>query len=212
MTAFLHEQLYRGPDALRRLGEARVVVCGAGALGSHLVDNLVRHGVRHLRVVDRDRIEEHNIGTQVYDASEVGAWKTEALQARCFRMTGVEIEAVAKSLSDANVKKLLRDADIVFDTFDNSASRALVTAHCAAQEMACLHLGVNADYGEAHWNEGYRVPNDVLEGDACDYPLARNLILFIVAMGSEIALRFLLEGRKENFSFTLGDLSINREP
>jgi len=99
----------------------------------------------------------------------------------------------------------------VFDTFDNSGSRRLVAETCGALNAHCLHLGVNADYGEVKWNENYRVPGDVVEGNACDYPLARNVLLFTVAIGGEVALRFLLRGEKENYSFTLGDLGINRE-
>lgn len=211
MSAHLHEILYRGEDALRKIACARLVFCGAGALGSLLCDSLVRHGAQRILIVDRDRVEEHNIGTQVYERDEIGAWKAEAMQARCFRATGVEAEAVAKEFSDKNAAKLLRGADLVFDTFDNAASRRLVTESCQALGVPCLHLGVNADYGEVKWNENYRVPNDVIEGNACDYPLARNVLLFIVAIGGEVALRFLLRGEKENYSFTLGDLSINRE-
>ncbi len=208
---FLHEALYRGKEAIERLGKARLVICGAGALGSHLVDNLVRHGAKLLTVIDQDRVEQHNIGTQVYDQSDIGAYKADVMRARCFRAAGVEIEAVAKQLTDKNIAKLLRGADLVVDAFDNSASRRLVTEHCRDQKLTCLHLGLNADYGEVIWNEAYRVPNDVVEGNACEYPLARNLILFIVALGSEAALRFLLASEKRSYSFTLGDLSINRE-
>jgi molybdopterin/thiamine biosynthesis adenylyltransferase len=208
---FLHEALYRGKEALERLGKARIAICGAGALGSHLVDNLLRHGAKLLTVIDQDRVEQHNIGTQVYDQGDIGAYKADVLRARCFRAAGVEIEAVAKPLTEKNIAKLLRSADLVVDTFDNSASRRLVTEHCRDQNLACLHLGLNADYGEVIWNETYRVPNDVVEGNACEYPLARNLILFIVALGSEAALRFLLAGERRSYSFTLGDLTINRE-
>ena len=208
---FLHEALYRGQEAIAKLGQAQITICGAGALGSHLIDTLARQGVRRLTVIDMDRVEEHNIGTQIYDEGDIGAFKAEVMQARCFRATGIELEAVAKQLTDRNVAKVLRGASLVIDTFDNSASRRLVTEHCRAQNQACLHLGMNADYGEIKWNEIYRVPGDVLEGNACDYPLARNLILFVVAMGSECALRFLLDGQKESYSFTLRDLSVNRE-
>jgi molybdopterin/thiamine biosynthesis adenylyltransferase len=209
---FLHEALLRGQEAIARLGQKQIAVCGAGALGSHLVDTLARQGVIRMTVIDLDRVEEHNIGTQIYDEGDIGAFKAEVMRARCFRATGIEIEAVAKELTERNIAKLLRGADLVIDSFDNSASRRLVTEHCRAQGLACLHLGMNAEYGEIKWNEGYRVPGDVVEGNACEYPLARNLILIVVALGSEIALRYLLDGRKESLSFTLGDLSINREP
>src|SRR5689334_8179894 len=100
--AFLHERLYRGPGVIERLARARIVLCGAGALGSHLADNLARQGARHLTVIDRDRVEAHNIGTQLYDEGDVGARKVDALRARLFRAAGVEIEAEAKALDERN--------------------------------------------------------------------------------------------------------------
>ncbi|MFN2226740.1 MAG: ThiF family adenylyltransferase, partial [Anaerolineae bacterium] len=78
---FHHEALYRGQDALERLARARLVICGAGAVGSNLVDNLARQGYRRLTVVDFDRVEAHNVGTQTYAESDVGAFKVDVLQA-----------------------------------------------------------------------------------------------------------------------------------
>lgn len=211
--AFHHEVLYRGQDALERLAMARLVVCGAGAVGSNLVDNLVRQGYRRLTVIDFDRIEAHNVGTQTYAQSDVGAFKAEVLQAEVFRAVGVEIEAVRQRLAERNVGKLLRDADLVVDGFDNHTSRALVTEHCRASGIPCLHVGLSADYAEVLWNETYRVPRDVEQAgaDVCDYPLARNLIQFAVALAAEAITRFVLEDRREDYSFTLRDLAINRE-
>src|SRR5215831_10954907 len=106
---FHHEQIYRGPDALARLAATRVALCGAGALGSHLADNLVRQGFGPLCVIDRDRVEEHNVSTQLYGEADVGAWKVEVLRNRLFRSAGVEIEAVARELTARNVRSLLTD-------------------------------------------------------------------------------------------------------
>ncbi len=121
---FHHEALYRGGDALARLGQLRLTVCGAGAVGSHLVNNLVRQGIRHLRVIDFDRIEAHNVGTQLYGEGDVGAFKVEVLQAEMFRAAGVEIETVRQQLTERNVSKLLRDTDLVVDGFDNYKARS----------------------------------------------------------------------------------------
>ncbi len=208
---FLHEELYRGREALEQLGRVKLIVCGAGALGSPLVDNLARQGVRQITVIDHDRVEAHNIGTQLYGQGDVGAFKVEALRALCFRAAGVEIEAIARMLDERTAPKLLRTADLVIDTFDNSVARRLVTEHCHAKQIACLHLGLNADYGEIHWNEGYRVPQDVVLRDPCAYPLARNLIGLVAAIGSEVIVRYVLSGVQENYSVTLRDLKINTE-
>ena len=81
----VHEALYRGDEALARLAGARIVLCGAGALGSHLAEHLLRQGVRQLTVIDFDRVEQHNLGTQSYEEGDIGAFKVDALRARCYR-------------------------------------------------------------------------------------------------------------------------------
>ena len=208
---YLHEAIYRGRSAIEKLGTVKITLCGAGALGSLLADNLVRQGVRQLTVIDDDRVELHNVGTQLYGRGDVGAFKVDVLRAHCFRAAGVEIMTHNKRLEERTVKKFLRGADLVLDSFDNSASRGLVTAHCRDEGVACLHLGMNADYGEVRWNEVYRVPADVVEGDVCEYPLARNLILLVVAAGCEAVLRYVLDGRHDNYAITLRDLKITAE-
>ena len=202
-----HEMLYRGADVIARLGALRLTLCGAGALGSHLADNLVRQGVCSLRVIDHDRVETHNVGTQLYVNAEVGAKKADALKNRLFRACGVEIDGIAKELAGRHADKLLAGAGLVIDTFDNSASRRLVQDACRRLSVPCLHVGLNADYAEVQWDEGYRVPNDV-GADVCDYPLARNLVLLAVAVASEVVVRFAVDGSRENWTVTLKDFAV----
>ena len=204
----LHEALYRGADQLAKLRDVQVVLCGAGALGSNLADNLARQGFGRLRVIDHDRVEEHNVGTQLYGESEVGLWKAEALRNRLFRACGVEVEPVRKELTAANARALLKGAAVVVDAFDNAASRRLVQeAVRAAALPACLHVGLFEDYCEVVWDEAYRVPRDVA-GDVCEYPLARNLVLLAVAIASEALVGYVLDGTKRDWSATLRDLCI----
>jgi molybdopterin/thiamine biosynthesis adenylyltransferase len=204
---FHHEAIYRGSEQIAKLATLQLTICGAGALGSHLADNLARQGFQQLRIIDRDRVEEHNVSTQVYGESDVGAWKVEVLRQRLFRATGVEIEALRKELSERTVRTLLQEGGLIIDAFDNSASRRLVQEQCRAQHLPCLHIGLYADYGEVIWDERYRVPQDVA-GDVCDYPLARNLILLVVAVASETIVRFVLDGERNDFSVTLRDFAI----
>jgi molybdopterin-synthase adenylyltransferase len=204
---FHHERSYRGAGPISRLASVPIALCGAGALGSLLADNLARQGFRLQKVIDRDRVEEHNVGTQLYGESEVGAWKVEALRNRLFRAVGVEIEGVAKELNAQNARSLLKGPGLVIDTLDNATARGLVQERCRAIGLPCLHVGLYADYAEVIWDEDYRVPRDV-EGDVCDYPMARNLVLLAVAIASEALIRFVLDGSKEGRSVTLRDLAI----
>lgn len=207
-SKYLHEELYRGgADRLAQLRDLPLVLCGAGALGSHLADNLARQGFSTLRVIDRDRVEEHNVGTQLYGESDVGVWKVEALRNRLFRAVGVEIEGVRKELTAQAAPTLLKGAGVVIDSFDNAASRQLVQDHCRAAGLPCLHVGLFEDYCEVVWDEHYRVPKDVA-GDVCEYPLARNLVLLAVAVASEAVVEFALDGARRQWSATLRDFAV----
>jgi len=206
---FFHEERYRGRAAIERLGSVHVCICGAGALGSNLADTLVRQGLRRLRLIDRDRVEEQNVGTQIYTEADVGAWKVEVLRSHLFRVAGVEIEAVRRELTAGTARKLLRGTELAIDTFDNSAARAAVQQHCRAAGLPCLHVGLSADYGEVIWDEHYRVPDEAGR-DVCDYPLARNLVLLAVAIAAEEVVRYVTSGDRHNWSVTLDDFSIQR--
>ena len=208
-SKFLHEEVYRGAESVAKLATPLITICGAGALGSNLADNLARQGFRNLRVIDRDRVEEHNISTQLYGASDVGAWKAEVLRNRLFRCVEIEIDTITKALEERNARKLLKGSAIVIDTFDNSDSRQLVQRQCRDARIECLHVGLYADYCEVIWDDHYRVPRDVA-GDVCGYPLARNLVLLSVAIASETVVRYLLTGTREDRSATLADFSVRR--
>ena len=204
---FHHEELYRTRECIARLADLSVTICGAGALGSNLADHLARQGFQTLRVIDFDRVEEHNVNTQIYGEEDVGALKTDVLANRLFRNVGVEIDAIRKELTERTARKLLSGSDLVVDTFDNSASRALVQAHCRQANLTCLHVGLFEDYGEVIWDPHYRVPE--ADGqDVCDYPLARNLVLMTVAIAGETLVRAGLSDAYENWTVTLGDFAV----
>lgn len=208
MTLFLHELRHRGPDAMLRLREARVVVCGVGALGSHLAWSLARAGVGFLRLVDRDRVEERNLSTQPWARADVGAPKAKLLAAQLYRAVGVDAEPHAIELGDSNAKKLLRGVDLVIDAFDNSASRACVQRAADVLSIPCLHAGLSGDgYGEVVFDPGYRVPSAAGE-DVCDYALAGTFALFTATLASELALRFLVTGETRGATLTFGDLVV----
>ena len=190
-----------------RLACMRVTVCGAGALGSNLTETLARQGFQNLRVIDHDRVEEHNVGTQTYGLCDVGAFKVEVLRSHLFRLTEVEIDARRIEQSERSVRKCLRESDLVIDAFDNSASRELVQKHCREKGIECLHIGLSADYGEIIWNDNYLVPADV-DGDVCDYPLARNLVTLTVSVAAEILIRWISNDTRDDVSVTLNDFAV----
>ena len=207
MSVFHHEQLYRRPEVMQQIRELPVTVCGAGALGSNLTENLARQGFARLRVIDRDRVEERNLSTQPWYRSDVGAPKAKLLAHALYRALGVKLDARPEELTAANAGKLLDGSAVVLDTFDNSGSRRIVKEHCAAASLPCLHVGLAGDYAEAIWDDAYRVPSPAND-DVCDYPLARNLVMLAVAVVSETLVRFAATGERRSHTITLGDFAV----
>lgn len=210
-SKFHHEEIYRGKDFLPKIQKCSITICGAGALGSNLVDTLTRQGFSNLKIIDKDRVEVHNVNTQTYSEGDVGALKSDALKNQVFRNVRTEIQSVAKELTEGNAKTLLKGSNLVIDAFDNTASRQLIQDECRARKIACLHAGLFEDYGEVIWDQRYRVPKDSA-GDVCDYPLARNLVSIVVAITAEEILDFCLAKTPRQFDWTvtLKDLAVRR--
>lgn len=208
MRVLEHEIVYRGEEAIEKISKIPLVVCGAGAIGSNLVDNMVRQGFRNISVIDDDRIEDHNRHTQIWQRRDVGSLKVAALKNHCFNTMQVSITPQQLRLSEGTTKKLLPSGSLVIDGFDNSSSRQVVQDYCRSQGIECLHVGLAENYAEVVWDEHYRVPGDPQTMDVCEYPLARNTVMLAVTVATEVILRYVIAGVKEQYTLTLKDFKI----
>src|SRR5215510_14715572 len=112
-----------GEEGQRRLLESHVTLCGCGALGTVLANALVRAGVGHLRLVDRDFIETHNLQRQVlFDEHDVAENlpKAEAAARKLGAINStVHVEPVVTDIDRTNILGLVADADLILDGTDN---------------------------------------------------------------------------------------------
>ncbi len=205
-----HEESYRGADLLDKLKNYHIVVCGCGAIGSNLIFNMIRQGFENFTVIDFDRIEDGNKGTQIWGKREVGAKKVQIMKNIAISTMGVNINAIDKKLTDSNINSIKWASfknPIIIDSFDNSDGRGLIANFCKEKGFDCLHIGLAEGYADIAWNEDYRIPRDVGQ-DVCDYPLSRNICMMAVIVGIETIIRFIEKGEKKNRSITLGDFKI----
>src|SRR3954451_18160571 len=119
-----------GEAGQRRLLEAHVTLCGCGALGTVLANALVRAGIGHLRLVDRDFIETHNLQRQVlFDERDVAENlpKAEAAARKLAIINStVHVEPVVTDIDRTNIEELCADADLILDGTDNFEVRYLI--------------------------------------------------------------------------------------
>ena len=142
MTDFTDAQLNRyarhivlqevGGTGQRRLLDARVLVVGAGGLGSPLLLYLASAGVGTLGVIDDDVVDLSNLQRQVLHTTDrVGQPKVESAVA-AIKAINPEINVIAhhERLTKANVMALIADYDIIADGSDNFATRFLINDAC----------------------------------------------------------------------------------
>lgn len=216
---FHHERSYRD---LAGAADTAITICGAGALGANLAETLARMGLRRLRVIDRDRIETHNLSTQPWTQQDIGAAKARVLANALYRAVGARVEPLHTELTPANAAALLGGSDMVVDAFDNLASRRAVGSAAAELGAPCLHIALagSGDYGCGLWDESYFAAGvDAASGpaapaipDTCDYPLTRPLALLVAAAGAELLAHFLTHGERRQFELTLRDLQLRSGP
>lgn len=206
-----HESLYRGNEAISKRVNAKILLCGGGAIGSWLADLLARQGYWALNVLDMDKVEDVNFGTQMFGKSDVGRAKASQIAANIFRRIGVRVGWIGKKLTDRNIRVVIKGNDLVVDLFDNSSSRGLLHQTCLDMNIPCLHAGTaSMGFFEVRWNEDYIVPRTqvVPEDTPCDYPMAANLVMMCVAVAAESINRYIDSGEKLNAEFWLKSMSL----
>ncbi|MFS0705842.1 ThiF family adenylyltransferase [Cellulomonas sp. 179-A 9B4 NHS] len=122
-----------GETGQRRLLAARVLVLGAGGLGSPALLYLAAAGVGTLGVVDDDVVEASNLQRQVVHAlADVGRPKTASAADRVRGLSpDVDVRTHAVRLTAENAEEVLGGYDLVVDGTDNFATRYLVNDTCA---------------------------------------------------------------------------------
>ncbi|WP_115577026.1 molybdopterin-synthase adenylyltransferase MoeB [Xanthomonas campestris] len=138
-----------GIEGQQRLARARVLLIGAGGLGSPAAFYLAAAGVGHLRVADDDVVDRSNLQRQILHTEDsVGVAKVVSAAQRIAALNPrVQVDAIQTRVTASNVEALLQDVDVVVDGADNFAARYLLND-------ACVKLGKPLVYGAVQQFEG----------------------------------------------------------
>jgi molybdopterin/thiamine biosynthesis adenylyltransferase/rhodanese-related sulfurtransferase len=133
-----------------KLKAARVLVIGAGGLGSPSALYLAAGGVGTLGVVDCDRVDASNLQRQIlFDTASVGRPKVEAARER-LRALNPHVEVVVHDIEvrAANVCDLLREYDVVLDGTDRISTRYLVNDACVILRKPLVSAAIHRFEGQ----------------------------------------------------------------
>ncbi len=139
-----------GEEGQARLLSARVLVVGAGGLGSPLLLYLAAAGVGTIGIVDSDRVDLTNLQRQIVHASErVGTLKVDSARATLAAINpDVRIETHAVRLDTGNAAALIGGYDLVADGSDNFATRYLVNDVCCRLEKPLVAAALSPFEGQ----------------------------------------------------------------
>ncbi len=145
-----------GAQGQRRLQQARVLILGAGGLGSPAAFYLAAAGVGHLRLVDDDVVDRSNLQRQILhtDAS-VGLPKVASARERLLALNPhLHVETVQARATSKNIDALLEGVDVVLDGSDNFPLRYLLNDACIKHALPLVYGAVERFTGQAELCRG----------------------------------------------------------
>ncbi len=155
-----------GGAGQKRLLESKVLVVGAGGLGSPLLAYLAAAGVGTLGIADFDMVSLSNLQRQIiHTTADIGRLKTDS----AFEMLGainpdVKVAPHAEKLTRDNAAAIIAPYDLVADGCDNFATRLLISDACVALKKPLVSAAVRGFEGQIGTFKPYAAP---------DYPCYR---------------------------------------
>ena len=126
---FKRSELLLGSEAMQRLASKRVIIFGVGGVGSWCAESLIRTGIRHLTIVDSDRVCKSNINRQLMATTlTVGQVKVDALRERLLSINpSADIITVEKVFNEESADTFDLDSyDYIIDAIDSLKDKALL--------------------------------------------------------------------------------------
>jgi adenylyltransferase/sulfurtransferase len=140
-----------GGKGQEKLLNARVLIIGAGGLGSPAALYLASAGIGTLGIVDSDKVELNNLQRQiVHSVNTIGKPKVESAKDRLNAINpDVKVIPYNIRLTSANILDIIKDYDIVVDGSDNFPTRYLVNDACVFSNKPLSHGGIFRFDGQA---------------------------------------------------------------
>ena len=134
----------------QKLKKAKVVVAGAGGLGSPVLTYLAVAGVGKLRVIDGDKVELGNLNRQILHwDKDIGRAKVDSAKEKLESLNpDIEVEAINERITEDNVFELVGDYAIV-DAIDDLSTRFLLNRAALRKNLPLFHGAIYGFEGRA---------------------------------------------------------------
>lgn len=134
----------------QKLLDSRILVVGAGGLGSPALFYLACAGVGTIGIVDGDRVELSNLQRQIlHNSQDLDDLKTRSAKDKLSRLNpDIEIELYSVPLTQENSVELINQYDFVIEATDNFETKFLVNDSCVRSGIPFCHAGILGMFGQ----------------------------------------------------------------
>lgn len=140
-----------GDEGQEKLKRTKVLIAGAGGLGSVISVYAAVAGIGTIRIVDCDVVELSNLNRQILHWDlDVGREKTESAQDKLQSINpDVEVETILMTIDGDNVYDLVGDSDLIIDAMDNFSVRYLLNESALRKNIPLFHGAISGFNGQA---------------------------------------------------------------
>jgi molybdopterin-synthase adenylyltransferase len=179
-----------GEAGQTKLLQAKVLIIGAGGLGSPAIYYLVAAGVGNIGIVDDDVVELSNLQRQIiHNQNDLGKKKVESAKEKINLLNeDVKITTYPIRINHENLTQLVKNYDFILDCTDNFPTRFIINQVCHQQKKPLIFAAVKGFLGQVSTFKSY-LPNNPcyacfnpnIVGEGFSLPLSEKGILGAVA-------------------------------
>lgn len=138
-------------EGQQKLLNSKVLVAGAGGLGSTVLANLSSVGIGTIGIIDNDILELSNLNRQyIHKYSNIGKIKVDSAKSWLNEFNpNVNVKTYQIRLDDANYEDIVKNYDLIIDCFDSYKSKFLLNEIAVKTRKTLIHGGVTEFFGQA---------------------------------------------------------------
>lgn len=139
-----------GEEGQEKLKNARVLVAGAGGLGSPVSTYLAIAGVGKIILADFDSVDPSNLNRQfLHHEKDIGRLKVESAKEKLLSMNhDIKVETIAEMLTESNLEALVPECDVIVDALDNLETRHMLNRLAIKRRIPLIHGAVTGYDGQ----------------------------------------------------------------
>ena len=134
----------------KKIKNSRILIIGMGGLGCPLLTYLASSGVCNIGIVDHDRVELSNLSRQIiFNSSDIGKFKVIQAKTKIKKIyRDIKIKTFKEKVSNKNIKKIIKNYDIICDGTDNFNTRYLINDECKKNKKILISGAISKFDGQ----------------------------------------------------------------